>query len=138
MLMSWALLTSTVGVFLNLSFAGMMAQPDWSLAIMVGVLLHNRRMWLWVLCYVLFHDFVLYWSPWITFPYVFLTVMLLFYTDYRLAPGQPQRWIGLLLCCTPLLFAGVDMWTWLLTLTLGVGVWSLLSSEREKAYVESA
>jgi len=138
MLISWVLLTSTVGIFLNLSFSGMMAQPDWSLAILVGALLHHRQTWFWVLPYVLFHDVVLYWSPWITFPYVLLTAGLLFYADYRLAPGQPQRWFGLLLCCTPLLFAGVAVWTWLLTLTLSVGVWSLLSSEREKVYVESA
>jgi len=138
MLISWILLSATVGVFFNLSFAGMMVQPDWSLAILVGTLLHNRHAWFWILPYVMFHDLVLYWSLWVTFPYVLVTVMLIFYVDHRLAPGQPQRWFGLVLCCTALLFVGVDIWTWLLTLTLSIAVWSRLPSERERAYVEPA
>ncbi len=125
-----------LGLLVNMSFAGQFAQPDWSLAILLAILLSQRKTWYWVLPLIGIHDYLLFWSVTIVFPYAVATALLLTYADIRLAPGQPQRWVGLGLVCMPLLFVGVDILSWLLTLTLTIWIWSALSSKREKVYVE--
>jgi hypothetical protein len=125
-----------LGLFINLSFSGAVLLPDWSLAILLAILLSKRSSWYWVLPLIGLHDLLLFWSVWVVFPYAVAAVVLLTYADTRLAPGQPQRWLALVLGCAPLLFAGVDFMTWVLTLTLCTWIWSSLSAQREKVYVE--
>jgi len=133
------LLFSFIGLTLNMSFSGVMAaQPDWSLVLLLAVLLSNRKTWFWVLPCIWFHDVVLFWSAWVTFPYVILTTIILYLSDKRIGPGQQQRWFGLGLSCLPLFIVGVGVWSWLLTMMLTVWAWSILSSQRERVYVEPA
>ena len=125
-----------LGLLINMSFAGQFAQPDWSLAILLAILLSQRKTWYWVLPLIGMHDYLLFWSAAVVFPYAVATALLLTYADIRLAPGQHQRWLGLALVCVPLLFAGIDTLSWLLTVTLTIWIWSALSAKREKVYVE--
>ena len=127
-----------IGLLVNMSFAGVSVQPDWSLGILVGVLLSHRSTWIWVLPSVAFHDLFLYWSIDVTLPFVAFVALVLAYSDIRLAPGQPQRWFSLFFACLPLLIAGLDVVSWLLTIMLTTWVWFLLSTRREKVYVEPA
>jgi len=130
--------SALVGLLLNMSFSGSLSQPDWSLSILLAILLSQRKTWYWVLPLIGLHDLMLFWSVWMTFPFALISALLLTYADVRLAPGQPQRWLALVLACSPLLFAGVDIISWLLTVTLSTWIWSSLSVQREKAYVEPA
>lgn len=125
-----------LGLMVNLSFSGGLAQPDWALSILVAILLSKRDTWYWVLPLVGLHDFLLFWSVWVCFPFVALAAGLIAYADINFAPGQHQRWVGLLLSCTPLLFAGIGLISWLLTVAFTIWLWSMLSSKREKVYVE--
>ena len=131
-------LAALLGLLLNMSFAGTNPQPDWSLAILLAIVLSKRSTWYWVLPLIGLHDYLLFWSVWVVFPYATIAVVLLSYADTRLAPGQPQRWVALALGCAPLLLAGVDIVSWLMTLTLCTWLWSFLSTRREKVYVEPA
>ncbi len=131
-------LAALLGLLLNMSLAGTNPQPDWSLAILLAIVLSKRSTWYWVLPLIGLHDYLLFWSVWVVFPYAAIAVVLLSYADTRLAPGQPQRWLALVLGCVPLLSAGVDIVSWLMTLTLCTWLWSLLSTRREKVYVEPA
>ncbi len=131
-------LLAALGLLLNLSFTTGLVQPDWSLAILLGVLLSDRKTWVWVLPCVVLHDLVLYWSAWVTLPFILFVAVLLTYADVSLAPGQQQRWFGLVFGCFPLLMAGMSMIAWLLTMMLATWVWFLLSRRREKVYVEPA
>ncbi|OIP99124.1 MAG: hypothetical protein AUK35_09160 [Zetaproteobacteria bacterium CG2_30_46_52] len=132
------LLWSLFGLVLNMAFSGLFAQPDWSLALLLAALLSDRRNWFWVLPSLFFHDLVLYWSPLVTFPFGLIAAIILMYADTRLAPGQQQRWLGLLVVCLPLLNTGISLFSWLLTVSLCIVIWSYLSSKREKVYVEPA
>ena len=131
-------LAALLGLLLNMSLAGTNPQPDWSLAILLAIVLSKRSTWYWVLPLIGLHDYLLFWSVWVVFPYAAIAVVLLSYADTRLAPGQPQRWLALVLGCAPLLLAGVDIVSWLMTLTLCTWLWSFLSTRREKVYVEPA
>jgi len=125
-----------VGLLLNMSFAGSLSQPDWSLAILLAILLSQRKSWFWVLPLIGLHDLMLFWSVWITFPFAIISALVLTYADMSIAPGQPQRWLALVLACSPLLLVGVDIISWLLTVTLSTWIWFTLSVQREKVYVE--
>ncbi|MDX8380871.1 MAG: hypothetical protein R8M14_02015 [Ghiorsea sp.] len=127
-----------IGLLLNLSFSGNVSQPDWSLSILLAILLSQRKTWYWILPLIGLHDLLLFWSVWITFPFAVISALLLSSADVRLSPGQYQRWLALLLACSSLLFTGVDFISWLLTITLSTWIWSILSVQREKAYVEPA
>ena len=127
-----------LGLLVNMSFADIGHQPDWSLATLLAIVLSKRSTWYWVLPLIGLHDYLLFWSVWVVFPYAAIAVILLNYADARLSPGQPQRWLVLVLGCMPLLLAGVDTISWLLTLTLCTWLWSSLSTRREKVYVEPA
>ena len=129
-------LAAFLGLLFNLSFAGQFVQPDWCFSILLAVLLSRHETWFWVLPLLGLHDFLMFWSVWVTFPFVLLSTGILMYADTRLAPGQPQRWAALFLSCSPLLLAGLDITSWLLTLTLTIWLWFLLSTKREKVYVE--
>ena len=138
MLIPGVLLACFVGLTLNMSFAGYVAQPDWSAAILLATLLSNRKAWYWVLPSIWFHDIVLFWSGWIVFPYFVFIAIVLFYADERLGPGQPQRWFGLVFGCIPLVIAGVSFVSCLLTALCAIWLWSLFSSSKDKVYVEPA
>lgn len=138
MLMPGVLLASFSGLILNMSFSGSVAQPDWSLAILLAVLLSNYKTWCWVLPSIWVHDIVFFWSGWVAFPYFICIAMILLYSDKRLGPGQPQRWLSLLLGCLPLYIAGVSQLSCLLTALLAIWLWALFSSHKEKVYVEPA
>lgn len=132
------LLGSVIGLFLNLSFNGLLTQPDWMYAILLAALLSDKSTWYWVLPLVLIHDAVLYWSATITFPITVIIVILLIYSDKRLGSGQQQRWLFLFAGCLPLLIQGISFWDWLLTMMLVVWLWFILSAQRDGANVESA
>ncbi|MDX8383675.1 MAG: hypothetical protein R8M45_06305 [Ghiorsea sp.] len=115
-----------------------MTQPDWCLGLLLGALLGTKYDWPWILPALCVHDLVLFWSLNITFPYIFMVVLLLGIIDKRLGCGQPQRWVGLVLGCIPLLWAGLSMLSGLMTMLLTVGVWFWLSTQqRDRDYVES-
>jgi len=138
MLTPLLLLCSLLGLLLSLSFASASAQPDWSFAILLAALVSLRKSWFWVLPSIWFHDVIFYWSIWTSFPYFLLITVFLFYADKRLGPGQPQRWISLLVAYLSLFIAGLDVWSCLLTMMLTVWIWSLLSTRKERVYVEPA
>jgi len=121
-----------------MSFSGLFSQPDWSLALLLAVLLSDRKTWYWVLPAMFFHDLVLYWSPLVTFPYGLIAAIILIYADTRLAPGQQQRWLSLFIVCAPMFYSGISLFSWLLTVSICIVIWSYLSSKREKVYVEPA
>ncbi len=123
---------------MNLSFSGLVTQPDWSLAILLASLLSHRQAGYWVLPGIWFHDTLLYWSAWTCFPYFILASIVLYYSDKRLGPGQQQRWFALVFSCFSLLLAGIPLWDWLLTMMLSIWIWFLLSAKREREYVEPA
>ncbi|MDQ7004729.1 MAG: hypothetical protein Q9N67_07375 [Ghiorsea sp.] len=125
-----------LGLFINMSFSWLLVMPDWSLSILLAMLLSQRSTWYWVLPLIGLHDYLLFCSVWVVFPFAVLSALLLMYADVSLAPGQYQRWASLLLACAPLLFADVGWLPWLLTVTLTVWIWSYLSVKREKVYVE--
>lgn len=121
-----------------MAFSGLFAQPDWSVALLLAVLLNDKKTWFWVLPALFFHDLVLYWSPLVTFPFAALAAIILMYADTRLAPGQQQRWLSLFVVGLPMLAAGISLLNGLLTISLCIVIWSYLSATREKVYVEPA
>ncbi len=127
-----------LGLIVNMSFAGSYTQPDWCLAILLASLLSHRESWRWVLPCACLHDLMLYDSVGVTFPYLLLLSIGLTYIDQDLGQGQPQRWLALCVGCFPLWLAYSNVWDCLLTMALTVMLWSLLSHQREKAYVEPA
>jgi len=131
------ILCSFVGLLLNLSFSGTVTQPDWCLAVLLGALLSGKYSWALIFPSIGLHDLLLFWTLSITLPYFIFIALLLNAMDERLGPGQPQRWAGLLLGCTPLLMAGVSIASWLMTLMLAVVVWAWLPSQQDRSYVES-
>ena len=136
-MISLVLLTSVIGILFNLSFTGLFTQPDWMLAVLLAILLSDKSTWYWVLPAMIIHDVLLYWTIWVTFPYMVVVAGILFFSDKRLGPGQPQRWFGLALVCMSLLIKGISVWDWLLTMMLAVWLWFVFSSIREREYVES-
>lgn len=132
------LLGAFVGLICTMAFAGDWSQPDWSLALLLAVLLSKPKTWVWLLPSVGMHDLFLYWSVWGVFPFAVLSVILILYTDKKIGPGQPQRWAALLLHIYALWLTGLDVLSLFLTLTLSVWLWFVFSSNREKVYVEPA
>lgn len=132
------ILYALFGLLLNLSFAGQVTQPDWSLALLLATLVSDRKTWFWVLPCLFFHDVVLFWTPWVSLPYAILASIILAYADIRLAPGQQQRWLSLAFVFSAMASTGASAWSWLLTVCVCIAMWSLMSSKREKVYVEPA
>jgi len=132
------LLFALFGLLFNMSFTGTWVLPDWCLSILLASLLSYRQSFLWVLPCVLFHDMVLYYSAWTSLPYFLLLTVALISFDQHLGQGQPQRWLTAFVGCVSLFMAGANIWSCLLTMTLSVMLWSWLSYQREKAYVEPA
>jgi len=138
MLVSSVLLTTFIGLIANLSFSGLVSQPDWSFAVLLAMLLSQQRTWIWVLPSIGMHDLFLYWSAIITLPVFILISVILFYSDKRLGPGQQQRWLCLLLGIIPLFNEGMAIFNVLLTLAMTVLLWSFFTTRRDKVYVEPA
>ncbi len=113
-------------------------QPDWSLALLLAALLSKPKAWVWVLPCIAIHDLFLYWSILVVVPYAFISSVLLHYTDKKLGPGQPQRWVAIVLHAYALWAAGMDVLQVFLTMSLTVWLWYFLSAHRERVYVEPA
>ncbi|HXH72080.1 MAG TPA: hypothetical protein VNI58_04620 [Mariprofundaceae bacterium] len=128
MIAAWILLLSLGGLALNLAFSQSMAQPDWTLSLLLAALLAHRGSWVWVLPATGFHDAVFYWTIWGNLPWLVVIPLLLPHLDERLGPGLPQRLTLLILTSLPMLFLGWSTLAWLLTLGLCVPVWFNLAN----------
>ncbi|MDQ7057347.1 MAG: hypothetical protein Q9N62_02415 [Ghiorsea sp.] len=138
MLIPSVLLSAFIGLICTMSFAGDWSQPDWSLAVLLAVLLSKPQTWIWILPSIGVHDLFLYWSVGGIFPFAVVSVLLLFYTDQKIGPGQPQRWAVLLLHTYAMWLVGLDDLSLFLTVTLSIWLWFVFSCRREKVYVEPA
>jgi len=133
MIPAWILGLSAVGMALNLAFAQILPQPDWSLALLLAALLAHRGTWIWVLPGTFIHDAVLYWSVWGCLPFMALIPLLLPHVDYRLGPGLPQRVLMLMVATLPMLSQNWSIGAWLMTLGLCLPVWFVLAQKYEQA-----
>jgi len=128
MIAAWVLLLSLGGVALNMAFAQSMAQPDWSLALLLAALLAHRGAWTWVLPAMAFHDIVFYWTLWGNFPWLAAIPLLLPHLDERLGPGLPQRLTLMVACSLPMLSLNWSITAWLLTLACCIPIWFNLAN----------
>ncbi|MDQ7001743.1 MAG: hypothetical protein Q9N02_03535 [Ghiorsea sp.] len=138
MLVPTMLLNAFIGLICTMAFAGDWCQPDWSLALLLAVLLSKSQTWIWVLPSIGMHDLFLYWSIWGIFPFTAFAALFIFYTDKKIGPGQPQRWAVLVLHVYAMWLVGLDTLSLFLTITLSIWLWFIFSSSKEKAYVEPA
>jgi len=120
-------LLAVAGLALNLVFAESLLQPDWSLSLLLGALLAHRGYWPWIFAGTLLHDLVLYWSPFITLPWIMLAPLLMIWSDAQAGPSLVQRLIILGLF-------GCNLWFWgwlpqavVLSLLLTIVVWHLVA-----------
>ncbi len=127
------LLLSLSGMMLNLGLTGLIAQPDWSAALLLASLLAQRSNWVWVLPGFLVHDLVLHWSLFICLPIVLTLPLLLAQTDARLGAGLPQRLLFLILGLLPLIWANWSLSQWLMTVTLSIVAWYLIAGTYDKS-----
>ncbi len=130
------LLAAFVGLLGSLAFSW--HQPDWSLALLLAVLLSKPKAWVWVLPSIGIHDLFLYWSVGEVLPYAVVSTLLILYTDKKLGPGQPQRWAAIVLHAYALWAAGMGVLQVFLSMSLTVWLWYFLSAHRERVYVEPA
>lgn len=121
------LLISLFGIMLNLSLAGLIAQPDWSAALLLAALLAQRSNWPWVLPGIWIHDLTLHWSSLICLPVAALLPFILAHSDARLGAGLPQRVAFMFAGLLPLLWAGWTFQQWLLTLMLCIFSWHFIA-----------
>lgn len=128
------LLISLFGIMLNLALAGLVAQPDWSAALLLASLLTQRSNWPWVLPGIWVHDLTLHWSSLVCLPVVALLPFLLSRSDARLGAGLPQRVAFMIACLLPLLWYGWTVQQWLLTLMLCIFAWHVIA----RNYAQSA
>jgi len=117
------LLISLFGIMLNLSLAGLVEQPDWSVAFLLAALLAQRSNWPWVLPGIWVHDLALHWSSLVCLPVVSMLPFLLSRSDSRLGAGLPQRVAFMFAGLLPLLWSGWTFQQWLLTLMLCLFSW---------------
>lgn len=118
---------SLLGIFINLAMSGSWVLPDWSAALLLGAILAHRGNWVWVVPAFWVHDLSLHWSSLVCLPFIVLLPLLLAHIDMRIGPALPQRVVLMIAASTPLLFYGWGMIAWLMTLTLCVCVWYILS-----------
>jgi len=128
MIATWVLLLSLGGLALNMAFSQSMVQPDWTLSLLLAVLLAHRSSWAWVLPATGFHDLVFYWNIWGSLPWLIAIPLLLPQLDERLGPGLPQRFVLMLFCSLSLLLQDWSVLAWLLTLALCIPVWFNLAN----------
>jgi len=121
-----ALLLSMLGLILNIGLAGLLLQPDWSLALLLATLLAHRGSWPWVFPGVFAHDAALHWSLWVCLPVVLLLPYIISHVDDQLGPGLPQRAVLMLVATLPLLWWGWGVEQWLLTVLLTIPLWYLV------------
>jgi len=121
------------GLGLSLASGGA-AQPDWTLALLLGVLLARRNAWPWILPIMLIHDLTLYWSVWTVFPIACLAPFSMASLDAQLGAGLPQRLALMVLVCLPILWQGAGIIQWLLTLILCIPLWHLAVRYYEHQY----
>ena len=121
------LLLCIVGIVSNLGFAGLIVQPDWSLALLLASVLVHRGNWVWALPGVLGHDLALQWSVWMCLPFVAAAPALMALADMQAGPGLPQRIFVLLMATMPLLYWDWGFAAWLLTVLLCLSIWYILA-----------
>ncbi|MDQ6967129.1 MAG: hypothetical protein Q9M14_00420 [Mariprofundaceae bacterium] len=123
-----------IGIIFNLGFSGVLLQPDWSLALLLAALLAHRGNWLWVALATGIHDLILYWSIFISLPWILLTPIIITWSDAQIGPSLLQRFFSMLLVTTSLFFAGWSFVSCLLTLLLCLVFWHLIT----RLYVQPA
>lgn len=127
------LLISLFGIMLNLGLAGVVAQPDWSAALLLAALLAQRGNWTWVLPGFWIHDLVLHWSSLVCLPAVALLPFLLAHSDARLGAALPQRVVFMFIGLLPLLWSGWTFQQWLLTLMVCLTSWHFFARNYAQA-----
>ncbi|MBF0281585.1 MAG: hypothetical protein HQM07_03345 [Zetaproteobacteria bacterium] len=121
-------LLASVGIFINFTVNSFpLFQPDWCLAVIVGATLAHRVFALWSIPVIIAHDLILYWSIWITPPLILIYPIIISQMDYKLGPGQPQRFIWLLIFTAPLLLNQWHPISAILTLLLAIYTWHICS-----------
>lgn len=116
-----------LGLSLNLAFSTSLTQPDWALALLLAGILARRHNWVWVLPGIVLHDLVLHWSVGLSAVVVALIPLAMIYFDQHLGAGLPQRIVLMTLATLSLLHWGWDAAALLLTLSLCVPIWHLLT-----------
>jgi len=131
---SLLLFASLIGIIFNLGFSGVFLQPDWSLALLLGALLAHRGNWLLVSFATGIHDLILYWSIFISLPWILLTPIIITWSDAQIGASLLQRTFAMLLVISSLFFAGWSLVSCLLTLLLCLVFWHVIA----RLYVQPA
>lgn len=120
-------LATFIGVILNLAFASIIVQPDWSMAVLLAAVLAHRGNWPYVALGTGIHDFVLHWSLFACLPWILLTPALIAWSDAQIGANLLQRWFAMLLVISSLFFAGWGLMSCLLTLLLCLVLWHIIA-----------
>jgi len=132
MTVSIILIMWLVGMVLNLSFSGVLVQPDWGLAVLLAALLAHRGNWVWVIPAVWVHDLVFHWTSFVCLPWMILAPVLVAWSDAQIGPSLWQRMMAMLVVVAPLLSWGWSMAATILTLLVCLSMWSMMA----KLYAE--
>lgn len=125
MFVAWVALLSLTGVVVNQSFAGLFLQPDWGLAILLAALLSHPKHWPWLLVLAALHDLILYWSIWVSFPWLCLNLLVLSYFDKELGPAIWPRFACMIAACLPLMYIGGGFNQVVLTCLVCIPLWHI-------------
>jgi len=118
---------SVLDICLSLGISGHVKQPDWSLALLIAALFANPSSWPWLLPGFLAHDVILHWTVWSTLPLATLAPYLLQRVDHEISTALLRRIILMTALSAPLLWLGVGLDQWLLTLLLCPPLWYWLA-----------
>ena len=121
-------LLALLGISLNLAFSGSLAQPDWSMSLLLAGILAHRQNWAWVVPGILIHDIVLHWSVGMSFIAVALIPPAMIYLDQKLGVGLPQRIALMIAAVSSLFFQGWEISALLLTTCLCVPAWYIMTT----------
>jgi len=122
-------LLSVMGLVLNLAFSESLLQPDWSLALLLGALLAHRGYWPWVFSGTALHDLVLYWSPFITLPWMMLVPVIMIWSDAQAGPSLVQRLIIMSLMAMSLWLSSWTLQAAILTLLFIAVIWYMVAQK---------
>ncbi|MDQ6961087.1 MAG: hypothetical protein Q9M28_00960 [Mariprofundaceae bacterium] len=120
---------SLLGVVINQSFAGLFLQPDWALAIVLAALFTHSQHWPWLLLIAALHDLILYWSIWASFPWLCLSLLVLWYVDKELGPAVAPRFACMIASCLPLMYMGGGLMQVLLTCLVCIPMWHIAGKQ---------
>lgn len=122
-------LFSLLGMMVNQSFAGLLLQPDWALAILLAALLSHKQHWPWILLLAALHDLILYWSIWTSFPWLCLSLIVLLYFDKELGPALAPRIACMIASCLPLAYIGSGPNQVIMTCLICVPLWHMAGKQ---------